>query len=82
MRLGSRLTREISKSSTKSMFTLSSTYPGAPDHIMVAAPLATGRLGVQLPAVRRTSQPRGQARIVTIKPDETVAVGETCGAAR
>jgi biopolymer transport protein ExbD/biopolymer transport protein TolR len=45
---------------------------------MVAAPLATVDIGVNLPASTAPEQPRpGKPVFVTIKPDETVAVGET-----
>jgi len=45
---------------------------------MVAAPLATVDIGVNLPASTAPEQPRPDKPVfVTIKPDETVAVGET-----
>jgi TonB system transport protein ExbD (group 1) len=45
---------------------------------MVAAPLATVDIGVNLPASTATQQPRPDKPVfVTIKPDGTVAVGET-----
>ncbi len=45
---------------------------------MVAAPLATVDIGVNLPRARRPKQPRPDKPVfVTIKPDETIAVGET-----
>jgi biopolymer transport protein ExbD/biopolymer transport protein TolR len=45
---------------------------------MVAAPLATVDIGVNLPASTAPEQPRPDKPIfVTIKPDQTVAVGET-----
>src|SRR3954471_21309697 len=45
---------------------------------MVAAPLATVDIGVNLPASTAPEQPR-QAKpvFVTIKPDESIAIGET-----
>ena len=42
---------------------------------MVAAPLATVDIGVNLPASTAAEQPRPV--FVTIKPDETIAVGDT-----
>jgi biopolymer transport protein ExbD len=45
---------------------------------MVAAPLATVDIGVNLPASTAPEQPRPDKPVfVTIKPDLTVAVGET-----
>jgi biopolymer transport protein ExbD len=45
---------------------------------MVAAPLATVDIGVNLPASNAPEQPRPDKPVfVTIKPDETVAVGDT-----
>jgi TonB system transport protein ExbD (group 1) len=45
---------------------------------MVAAPLATVDIGVNLPASTAPEQPRPDKPVfVTIKPDESVAVGET-----
>jgi TonB system transport protein ExbD (group 1) len=45
---------------------------------MVAAPLATVDIGVNLPASTATPQPRPDKPLfVTIKPDLSVAVGET-----
>jgi biopolymer transport protein ExbD/biopolymer transport protein TolR len=45
---------------------------------MVAAPLATVDIGVNLPASTAPEQPRPDKPVfVTIKPDRTVAVGET-----
>jgi biopolymer transport protein ExbD len=45
---------------------------------MVAAPLATVDIGVNLPASTAPEQPRPDKPIfVTIKPDLTIAVGET-----
>jgi biopolymer transport protein ExbD len=45
---------------------------------MVAAPLATVDIGVNLPASTASEQPRPDKPVfVTIKPDETIAVGET-----
>ena len=45
---------------------------------MVAAPLATVDIGVNLPASTAPEQPRpDQPVFVTIKPDQTIAVGET-----
>ena len=45
---------------------------------MVAAPLATVDIGVNLPASTAPEQPRPDKPVfVTIKPDETVAVGDT-----
>jgi biopolymer transport protein ExbD/biopolymer transport protein TolR len=45
---------------------------------MVAAPLATVDIGVNLPASTAPEQPRPDKPIfVTIKADETIAVGET-----
>ena len=45
---------------------------------MVAAPLATVDIGVNLPASTAPEQPRPDKPVfVTIKPDATVAVGET-----
>jgi biopolymer transport protein ExbD len=45
---------------------------------MVAAPLATVDIGVNLPASSAPEQPRPDKPIfVTIKPDGTIAVGET-----
>ncbi|WP_050423833.1 TonB system transport protein ExbD [Bradyrhizobium tropiciagri] len=45
---------------------------------MVAAPLATVDIGVNLPASTAPEQPRPDKPIfVTIKPDQTIAVGET-----
>jgi biopolymer transport protein ExbD/biopolymer transport protein TolR len=45
---------------------------------MVAAPLATVDIGVSLPASTAPEQPRPDKPIfVTIKPDQTIAVGET-----
>lgn len=44
---------------------------------MVAAPLATVDVGVNLPASTAPEQPRPDKPVfVTIKPDETIAVGE------
>ena len=44
---------------------------------MVAAPLATVDIGVNLPASTAPEQPRPDKPVfVTIKPDETIAVGE------
>ena len=44
---------------------------------MVAAPLATVDIGVNLPASTAPEQPRPDKPIfVTIKPDQTIAVGE------
>jgi biopolymer transport protein ExbD len=45
---------------------------------MVAAPLATVDIGVNLPASTAPEQPRPDKPVfVTIKPDETIAVDET-----
>jgi biopolymer transport protein ExbD/biopolymer transport protein TolR len=45
---------------------------------MVAAPLATVDIGVNLPASTAPEQPRPDKPVfVTIKPDQTVAIGET-----
>jgi len=45
---------------------------------MVAAPLATVDIGVNLPASTAPEQPRPDKPVfVTIKPDESIAVGET-----
>ena len=45
---------------------------------MVAAPLATVDIGVNLPASTASEQPRPDKPVfVTIKPDETIAVGDT-----
>jgi biopolymer transport protein ExbD len=45
---------------------------------MVAAPLATVDIGVNLPASSAPERPRPDKPVfVTIKPDETVAVGDT-----
>ena len=45
---------------------------------MVAAPLATVDIGVNLPASSALEQPRPDKPIfVTIRPDQTIAVGET-----
>src|SRR5262250_2998022 len=45
---------------------------------MVAAPLATVDIGVNLPSSTAPEQPRPDKPIfVTIKPDGTIAVGET-----
>jgi biopolymer transport protein ExbD len=45
---------------------------------MVAAPLATVDIGVNLPASTAPEQPRPDKPIfVTIKPDQTIAIGET-----
>jgi len=45
---------------------------------MVAAPLATVDIGVNLPASTAPEQPRPDKPVfLTIKPDETIAVGET-----
>jgi TonB system transport protein ExbD (group 1) len=45
---------------------------------MVAAPLATVDIGVNLPASTAPEQPRPEKPVfVTIRPDETIAVGET-----
>jgi TonB system transport protein ExbD (group 1) len=45
---------------------------------MVAAPLATVDIGVNLPASTAPEQPRPDKPVfVTVKPDGTVAVGET-----
>jgi biopolymer transport protein ExbD len=45
---------------------------------MVAAPLATVDIGVNLPASTALEQPRPDKPVfVTVKPDATVAVGET-----
>src|SRR5215469_2300832 len=45
---------------------------------MVAAPLATVDIGVNLPASSAPEQPRPDKPVfVTIKPDATIAVGET-----
>ena len=45
---------------------------------MVAAPLATVDIGVNLPASTAPEQPRPDKPIfVTIKPDQSIAVGET-----
>src|SRR3569832_2538719 len=45
---------------------------------MVAAPLATVDIGVNLPTITAPEQPRPDKPIfVTIKPDQTVAVGES-----
>jgi biopolymer transport protein ExbD len=45
---------------------------------MVAAPLATVDIGVNLPARTAQEQPRPDKPVfVTIKPDATIAVGET-----
>ena len=45
---------------------------------MVAAPLATVDIGVNLPASAAPEQPRPDKPVfVTIKPDRTIAVGET-----
>ncbi len=50
---------------------------------MVAAPLATVDIGVNLPASTAPEQPRPDKPVfVTIKPDETIAIGETVGDAR
>ena len=50
---------------------------------MVAAPLATVDIGVNLPATTAPEQPRPDKPVfLTIKPDETIAVGETDGCAR
>jgi biopolymer transport protein ExbD len=44
---------------------------------MVAAPLATVDIGVNLPASTAAEQPRPDKPVfVTIKPDQTIAVGE------
>src|SRR5450755_1275641 len=44
---------------------------------MVAAPLATVDIGVNLPASTAPEQPRPDKPVfVTIKPDQTIAVGE------
>ena len=45
---------------------------------MVAAPLATVDIGVNLPASTAPEQPRPDKPVfVTIKPDQTIAVGES-----
>jgi biopolymer transport protein ExbD/biopolymer transport protein TolR len=45
---------------------------------MVAAPLATVDIGVNLPGSTAPEQPRPDKPVfVTIKPDQTIAVGET-----
>ena len=45
---------------------------------MVAAPLATVDIGVNLPASTAPEQPRPDKPVfVTVKPDQTIAVGET-----
>jgi biopolymer transport protein ExbD len=45
---------------------------------MVAAPLATVDIGVNLPASSASEQPRPDKPVfVTIKPDATIAIGET-----
>jgi TonB system transport protein ExbD (group 1) len=45
---------------------------------MVAAPLATVDIGVNLPASTAPEQPRPDKPVfVTIKPDATIAIGET-----
>jgi biopolymer transport protein ExbD/biopolymer transport protein TolR len=45
---------------------------------MVAAPLATVDIGVNLPASTASEQPRPDKPVfITIKPDQTIAVGET-----
>src|SRR5579872_428452 len=45
---------------------------------MVAAPLATVDIGVNLPASTAPEQPRPDKPVfVTIKPDQTIAVGDT-----
>jgi biopolymer transport protein ExbD len=45
---------------------------------MVAAPLATVDIGVNLPASTAPEQPRPDKPIfLTVKPDQTIAVGET-----
>jgi biopolymer transport protein ExbD len=45
---------------------------------MVAAPLATVDIGVNLPASNAPEQPRPDKPVfVTIKPDATIAIGET-----
>jgi biopolymer transport protein ExbD len=45
---------------------------------MVAAPLATVDIGVNLPASTAPEQPRPDKPVfVTIKPDTTIAIGET-----
>jgi TonB system transport protein ExbD (group 1) len=45
---------------------------------MVAAPLATVDVGVTLPASTAPEQPRPDKPVfITIKPDATIAVGET-----
>ena len=45
---------------------------------MVAAPLATVDIGVNLPASTAPEQPRPDKPVfITIKPDQTIAVGET-----
>src|SRR5579872_336897 len=45
---------------------------------MVAAPLATVDIGVNLPASNAPEQPRPEKPVfLTIKPDLTIAVGET-----
>ncbi|QQN65844.1 TonB system transport protein ExbD [Bradyrhizobium diazoefficiens] len=45
---------------------------------MVAAPLATVDIGVNLPASTAPEQPRPDKPVfVTIKPDQSVAIGET-----
>jgi biopolymer transport protein ExbD len=45
---------------------------------MVAAPLATVDIGVNLPASTAPDQPRPDKPVfVTIKPDASIAVGET-----
>ena len=45
---------------------------------MVAAPLATVDIGVNLPASSAPEQPRPDKPVfVTIKPDSTIAIGET-----
>ena len=45
---------------------------------MVAAPLATVDIGVNLPASAAPEQPRPDKPVfVTIKPDQTIAIGET-----
>jgi biopolymer transport protein ExbD len=45
---------------------------------MVAAPLATVDIGVNLPASTAPEQPRPDKPVfVTVKPDQTIAVGDT-----
>src|SRR6185369_13693039 len=45
---------------------------------MVAAPLATVDIGVNLPASTAPEQPRPDKPVfLTIKPDQTIAAGET-----